>query len=314
MMTHEMELELLDVLSEAVMAFEGGRVIGMNRACAELLQVDRERAVGRTAIEILRHHRLEQLALRGGELELELSGRLIRARGVSSTLILEDITHLRSRERELKEVMSVLSHEFRTPVAAIKSLLEAMQLEMPEAQRQRFIEIATIEVERLVRLTEDLTVGFRPQSERTFALGESYERILRLLGSELVRREVKLRVTGEHVLVKCDPDKLVQVMLNLTENAMRHGPNPGIVQLEAIPFESGHDGFVTVRVCDSGETLTDYDALFEAHRRGEDSNGSGMGLYIVRSIVQAWGGRVWGRYNTQTRGNEFGFTVPAGSA
>jgi signal transduction histidine kinase len=308
MMTREMELDLLDVLSEAVLALEGGRVVGMNRACAELLQVDRDRAVGRTAIEVLRHHRLEQIALRGGEIELELSGRLIRARGVPGALVLEDITHLRQRERELKEVMSVLSHEFRTPVAAIKSLLEAMQLEMPEAQRQRFIEIATSEVERLVRLTEDLTVGFRPQTERTFALGEAFERVLRLLGSELVRREVKLRVTGEHALVKCDPDKLVQVMLNLVENAVRHGPNPGTVQLEA----SRQDAFVTVSVHDDGEALTDYEALFEAHRRGEGSSGSGMGLYIVRSIVQAWGGRVWGQYNLEMQGNDFGFIVPAG--
>jgi signal transduction histidine kinase len=309
MMTFEMELELLDVLSEAVLALDAGRVIGMNRACAELLQVDRDRAIGRTAIEVLRHHRLEQVALRGGEIELELSGRLIRARGVMNALVLEDITHQRQRERELKEVMSVLSHEFRTPVAAIKSLLEAMQLEMPEAQRQRFIEIATIEVERLVRLTEDLTVGFRPQTERTFALGEAFERVLRLLGSELVRREVKLRVTGEHVLVKCDPDKLVQVMLNLVENAMRHGPNPGTVQLEATRDTGPDNAFVTVRVHDDGATLTDYEALFEAHRRGEGSSGSGMGLYIVRSIVNAWGGRVWGQYNAQTHGNDFGFTV-----
>jgi signal transduction histidine kinase len=309
MMTFEMELELLDVLSEAVMALDAGRVIGMNRACAELLQVDRDRAIGRTAIEVLRHHRLEQVALRGGEIELELSGRLIRARGAMNALILEDITHQRQRERELKEVMSVLSHEFRTPVAAIKSLLEAMQLEMPEAQRGRFIEIAMTEVERLVRLTEDLTVGFRPQTERTFALGEAFERVLRLLGTELVRREVKLRVTGEHVLVKCDPDKLVQVMLNLVENAVRHGPNPGTVQLEAT--RDGGDEFVTVRVHDDGASLIDYEALFEAHRRGEGSSGSGMGLYIVRSIVQTWGGRVWGQYNPNTHGNDFGFTVLA---
>ncbi len=309
MMTFEMELELLDVLSEAVLALDAGRVIGMNRACADLLQVDRERALGRTAIEVLRHHRLEQIALRGGELELELSGRLIRARGVANALILEDITHQRQRERELKEVMSVLSHEFRTPVTAIKSLLEAMQLTMPEEQRGRFIEIAMTEVERLVRLTEDLTVGFRPQTERTFALGEAFERVLRLLGSELVRREVKLRVTGEHVLVKCDPDKLVQVMLNLVENAVRHGPNPGTVQLEATRDAGADNAFVTVRVHDDGETLTDYEALFEAHRRRDGSSGSGMGLYIVRSIVNAWGGRVWGQYNAQTHGNDFGFTV-----
>jgi signal transduction histidine kinase len=306
MTIRSMELELLDMLSEAVLALDGARVVGMNRACAELLQVDRERAVGRPVIEVLRHHRLEQVALQGGELELELSGHTIRARGLPGGLVMEDVTHTRQRERELKDVMSVLSHEFRTPITAIKGLLEAMKLEMPEAQRQRFVEIMLTETERLVRLVEDLTVGFRPQSERSFPLGEAFERILRLIGAELLRRDVRLRVSGEHVMVRCDPDKLVQVILNLTENAIRHGPNPGTVRLEAVKDGS----FVIVRVLDGGSELPDYETLFEAHKRGQGSAGSGMGLYIVRTIVQAWGGHVWAGYNPQAQGNEFRFTVP----
>jgi signal transduction histidine kinase len=305
-MVRSMELDLLDMLSEAVLAVDGARVAGMNRSCAELLQVDRERAIGRPMIEVLRNHRLEQVALQGGELELELSGRTIRARGVPSGLVMEDVTHTRQRERELKDVMSVLSHEFRTPVTAIKGLLEAMKLEMPEAQRQRFVEIMLTETERLVRLVEDLTVGFRPHTERSFPLGEAFERVLRLVGAELVRHDVRLRVSGEHQSVRCDPDKLVQVILNLTENAIRHGPNPGTVYLEGV-----RDGAeVIIRVLDGGLELPNYETLFEAHRRGQHSDGSGMGLYIVRTVVQAWGGRIWAGYNAQANGNEFGFTVP----
>jgi signal transduction histidine kinase len=65
---------------------------------------------------------------------------------------------------------------------------------------------------------------------------------------------------------------------------------------------------VRVRVQDFGHELENYQNTFEAKRRGAGSSGSGMGLYILKTIVQAWGGTAWGRF-TGT-GNEFGFTVP----
>jgi two-component system, OmpR family, phosphate regulon sensor histidine kinase PhoR len=298
---------LLDALSEAVVWLEGGVVRGLNRAAEELFVIPSERAVGRTPIEILRNFRLEQVSLSGGEIELELSGRILRARGVPGGLILEDITQQKKRESELREVVAVLSHEFRTPVAAVKSLLEALALEPPQEQRQRFVELSLQEVERLVRLVEDLTVGFRPQAERTFPLLEAFERVERLTAEELMRRGVTLEASLNGVIVRCDPDKLVQVLLNLLENAARHGPNPGVICVSS----RTDNGFVRVTVQDQGRVLTDYDAIFEAHRRGAQSRGSGMGLYVVRSIVNAWGGRVTGRFSNEASGNEFSFTVPA---
>jgi signal transduction histidine kinase len=149
-----------------------------------------------------------------------------------------------------------------------------------------------------------LTVGFRPQAERTFVLSEVIERVLRLTSEELERRKVTVSVSGGALLVRCDPDKLVQALLNLIENAARHGPNPGVVNLTA-SFEAE---LVRVRVQDFGHELENYQNTFEAKRRGAGSSGSGMGLYILKTIVQAWGGTAWGRF-TGT-GNEFGFTVP----
>jgi signal transduction histidine kinase len=91
------------------------------------------------------------------------------------------------------------------------------------------------------------------------------------------------------------------------EKAARHGPNPGVV---CVSSRLEH-GSVRVVVQDQGQALTDYNGIFEAHRRGAQSRGSGMGLYVVRSIVAAWGGRVTGKFNPEAHGNEFTFTVPA---
>jgi signal transduction histidine kinase len=299
-------LRMLDAFRDALIAFDSGlRVTELNRAAESLFQVSRDRAINRLLIEVVRDHRLERLALEAGELELDLSGRLLRVRGLPGILIFEDVTETRTREHELREVMAILSHEFRTPVTAVKGLLEALQMDPPAETQKRFLELSLIEVERLVRLSEDLTVGFRPQAQRSFPLADAISRVLRLLKEELEKRRVTVAVDDPGLVVHCDPDKLVQVLLNLLENALRHGPNPGEVRLQA----KLENRFVRVTVQDAGLELATYDHIFEAHKRGPNSNGSGMGLYVVRSIVMAWQGETWGRYNGA--GNEFGFTVPA---
>jgi two-component system, OmpR family, phosphate regulon sensor histidine kinase PhoR len=303
----------LNLLHEAVIVFENSELSFLNTAASELFGVILENARGLRAIEVLRNYKLEQLLLSGGETELEWGGKILIARANAGTLILEDVTFIRQRERELREVMAVLSHEFRTPVTAVKGLLEALLVmetnpsqAVPETRR-RFLELSLLEIERLVRLSEDLTVGFRPQAERTFVIGEVIERVLRLTAEEFERRRVTVSVSGQDLLVRCDPDKLVQALLNLLENAARHGPNPGEVKLSA----SLEHHFVLIRVQDFGQELENYQNIFDAKKRGAGSSGSGMGLYILKTIVQAWGGNAWGRF-TGT-GNEFGFSVPSAS-
>ncbi len=301
----------LDLVRDAVLVFEKGELRFLNAVASELFGIKLERFRSFRAIEVLRNYKLEQLLLLGGETELELAGKTLQARAKAGTLILEDVTFIRQRERELREVMAVLSHEFRTPVTAVKGLLEALLVmetnpsSAVPATRKRFLELSLLEIERLVRLSEDLTVGFRPQAERTFVLWEVIERVVRLTHEEFGRRGVRVSVSGEDLLVRCDPDKLVQALLNLLENAARHGPNPGEIQLTA----TLEDHLVLIRVTDFGAQLENYHNIFEAKKRGTDSSGSGMGLYILKTIVQAWGGGTWGRFTGS--GNEFGFSVPS---
>ncbi len=297
----------LNSLETAVVLFKAGVVTGLNTAAEKVFAMPAERAQNRSLIEVLRNHRLERLAIEGGRVELELSGKIFLVKAFAGVLLLEDISAVRQREAELRDVMAVLSHEFRTPVAAIKSLLEALALEPPAETRSSFVQMSLLEVERLVRLVEDLTVGFRPHAERTFRLLESIERVQRLTAEELQRREVQLELNVDtNVLVRCDPDKLLQVLLNLIENAARHAPNPGLIRVDVLQ----QDTFWRVGVRDQGTELADYSGIFEAHRRSMQSRGSGMGLYIVRSIVRAWGGEVGAAYQAHYAGNEFWFTVP----
>ncbi len=301
----------LDFVRDAVLVFERGELRFLNTVASELFGIKLEHFRSFRAIEVLRNYKLEQLLLTGGETELELAGKTLLVRANAGTLILEDVTFIRQRERELREVMAVLSHEFRTPVTAVKGLLEALLVMETNPSsavldtRKRFLELSLLEIERLVRLSEDLTVGFRPQAERTFVLSEVIERVVRLTFEEFERRGVRVSISGENLLVRCDPDKLVQALLNLLENAARHGPNPGEIHLAA----NLENHFVLLKVTDFGRQLENYQNIFDAKKRGADSSGSGMGLYILKTIVQAWGGNAWGRFTGA--GNEFGFSVPS---
>lgn len=309
----------MDALPQAVLLFRPGEaaprtvtVSWVNAAAVRLWGVPRERAVGRPLLEVVRRHTLEALAERGGELELEASGRTLRCTAVQpegedgeGALIVEDVTELRRREAELREATAVLSHEFRTPVTGLRGVLEALEYDMPPELAQSFVRQGLQEVERLARLVEDLAVGFRPTRARTLPLAEAFARAERLLAPELGTRGVRLTF-GESHLVRADPDKLLQVLLNLVENALKYGPPGRPVEVQT----SRRDTWVEVAVLDHGPPLEDTELLFRAHTRGRHATGqgSGMGLYIVRSIVHGWGGQAW----TERRGerNAFCFTLP----
>ena len=305
----------IDALPQAVLLSRGGLVTRLNAAASRLWGLPEARALGRPVLEVVRRHTLESLLERGGELELEAGGRTLRCRAVQTppdaALIVEDVTEHRRREAELREAAAVLSHEFRTPVTALRGVLEALEYDMPADLAQNFVRQGLQETGRLARLVEDLAVGFRPTRARTLALAEAFARAERLLVSELSARGVGLSF-GQDALVRADPDKLLQVLLNLIENALRYGP-PG----EAVEVHTQVRGtWVQVSVLDRGPAIPDTESLFRAHTRGQGATGqgSGMGLYIVRSIVQGWGGQAWAERQGEEEGgagrNAFCFTVP----
>jgi signal transduction histidine kinase len=299
----------MDTLPQAVLLTEGGLVTRVNAAATRLWGVTQERAAGRPVLEVVRRHTLETLMERGGELELEVGGRTLRCtathHGVNASLIVEDVTEHRRREAELREATAVLSHEFRTPVAALRGVLEALEYDMPADLAQNFVRQGLQETERLARLVEDLAVGFRPTRARTLPISETFARAERLLTPELTARGSTLRFGQDH-LVRADPDKLLQVLLNLIENALKYGPAGQPVEVRTT--ERGT--WVEVAVLDHGAPLHDTESLFRAHTRGQAATGqgSGMGLYIVRSIVHGWGGQAWAERQGDV--NAFCFTLP----
>jgi signal transduction histidine kinase len=298
-----------DELSEGVLLVVDGKVGWLNLPAAELLGVDGERALGAPLMAVVRDHRLERVALGGPAADVTIGGRTLSARPVPGGLALRDVSEVRRSREEARSLLAVLSHELRTPATTIRAALEALRFDLGEEEKSRFLAHAEAECARLVRLIEDLTVESAPPRERRLELAAVLARAAGILAPLLEERGVRLRLELPNLLVSADEDKLLQVILNLVENAVIHGPRRADVTVSAA--EEAADE-VAVAVCDRGTPLAPglFEALFQPHSRGGrgSGKGSGLGLYIVRSIVERWGGRVWGR--ARGRGNEFGFTVP----
>ncbi|MCS7295241.1 MAG: ATP-binding protein, partial [Dehalococcoidia bacterium] len=114
--------------------------------------------------------------------------------------------------------------------------------------------------------------------------------------------------------VRCDPDRIVQVLANLLDNALKFTPEGGRVRVELVH----EDGSVVVRVHDTGPGIPsdEIDRVFERFFKGDrarSSAGSGLGLAIVKHLVQLHGGRVWAE-NAPEGGAVVGFALPCDSA
>ena len=232
---------------------------------------------------------------------------------------------LESLDRLKDDFMSSVTHELRTPLTSIRALAELMvdDPDMPAEQRQQFLGIVVAETERLSRLVNQVLDMAKIESGHAewhntdvdlVALlrqaAQTVHELLRERGAELV-----LDLPAQAPLLRADPDRLTQVVLNLLSNAAKFVP-PGRgrieLRLRAAP------GALTVEVQDNGPGVpaAQRALIFEKFRQGGDAanrpQGTGLGLPISRQIVEHFGGRMELRPDTG-QGACFAFTLPCPS-
>ena len=229
---------------------------------------------------------------------------------------------LRTLDELKDDFVSSVTHELRTPLTAIRALSELMldAPDMEEAQRQEFLAIIVGESERLGRLVNQVLDMAKLESGH----GEWHNADvdLRRLVRDAVTATTELaRSRGAEIvfeapetvpLLRADPDRLTQVVLNLISNAVKFVPAEGGRVHVSLHVEGG--GLV-VRVKDNGPGVpeAERDTIFEKFRQGGDAltrpPGTGLGLPISRRIVDHFGGRMW-LENQDGSGACFAFRLP----
>ena len=208
---------------------------------------------------------------------------------------------LRESERLKSELVSIVSHEIRTPLASVLGFASVLQQrDVDEADRMRFLEIIGAESRRLATLLDDfLDVQLLEEGPLELSLGDvDVSALLRtqgvLFSAESEKHRLEVRLPEEPLVVEGDAGRLAQVLANLISNAIKYSPQGGVVEV------SGEDagGVVRVRVRDEGFGIPPElrDRIFTKFFRGAATArgipGSGLGLALARSVVEAHGGSI----------------------
>jgi signal transduction histidine kinase len=225
------------------------------------------------------------------------------------------------------EFVATVSHELRTPMTSIRGYVEILLMGAAgelNPQQTHFLEIVKSNNERLGDLVNDLLdlsrieagkVKFALQPVDIHPLAENALADLRQRSSE-ESKPMKFIITIPSNLprVMADPERVLQIITNLLENAYDYTPAHGKIELTA----SQVNGHVQVDVIDNGIgiPLCEQSRIFERFYRGEDSlvlasSGTGLGLNIAQQLVSLHHGRIWFNSSGQPgKGSTFSFTIP----
>jgi PAS domain S-box-containing protein len=217
-----------------------------------------------------------------------------------------DVTDERAVEQMKTDFVSTVSHELRTPLAAIYGAavtLRRHDVAVEAQQRDRLLEVISSESDRLARIVNDILWASRLESGRmsiaiercdAAAITNEVADVARARAPEGI--EVVVSATRGLPPVAADPDKLRQILTNLTDNAIKYSPDGGNVDLEIV--RSG--ARVRFRVTDAGLGVppAEQDRIFEKFFRLDPNltrgvGGTGLGLYISRELVTRMNGRIW---------------------
>lgn len=229
---------------------------------------------------------------------IELSVALIGSGHDDYVLSARNITEERRLEALRAEVMSLVSHDLRSPLTVVRGYIDILDRDIPDTQRRKALNGARRSTEHMEQLLDDLLHAtrvervFAPRIMRPINFGSLASSVAASLQTTAVQ---EIAVNAElDVIVLGDPMRLRQAVTNLVGNAIKHGPHEGDILIEV----SAHDGraFLTVQDEGSGVPEGQWERLFERGTRGEQSAstpGMGLGLYIVRVVAEAHSGSAY---------------------
>ncbi|SPE48485.1 Alginate biosynthesis sensor protein KinB [Streptomyces netropsis] len=338
-----------DLPDGLVVADDTGRVTCFNAAAARITAVRAGDALGRPLERALPLEDLDgrrwwtltdpygglstrvgqperKLLLPGGR-EVLVSARYVRERPngpvIRLVVQLRGTEARRRTERSHAELIATVAHELRSPLTSVKGFtatLLAKWERFTDDQKRLMLETVDADADRVNRLIAELLDISRIDSGRL----EVRRQPVDIVGA--VRRHVQAHTTAgqraERFRIRvveplpdlwADPDKIDQVLGNLLENAVRHGE--GTVTIEVAPARmKAHTEGTAVTVSDEGPGIPEESMgrVFTRFWRGSKRGGTGLGLYIVKGIVEAHGGTITvGR--TPHGGAQFRFTLPVGA-
>jgi signal transduction histidine kinase len=231
------------------------------------------------------------------------------------------LEELRAQDSQRRDLVASVSHDLRTPLAALRGYLETVLLKeelLPAATRRHYLEIAQRHAEQLERLIAALFELSKLESGAVVAVFEPFP-LNELLHDVALRFRLRAQQLGVDLVTRVDPQAQLatgdlalveRILENLLDNSLRHTPSGGRIELSL----TREDGRLRVAVDDTGLGIEAEDLPHVFDRfysgAGRRQGGSGLGLAIVRRIAELHGGSVVLK-STPRAGTRVEFTLPA---
>jgi len=269
--------------------------------------------------------RIRWTVLRASTVFGEVEGERSALRMIGSVL---DVTvrhaieeALRDANQRKDEFLATLAHELRNPLAPLRNGLHLLRMGVDEEQQRRLQAVMERQVAQLARLVDDLlevsriTRGKITLHRERVTLDDVVQRAVETSQPliDAARHTLSVTLPEPPLVLHADPLRLAQVLANLLNNAAKYTEPGGRIDLEA----HREDDSVVVRVCDNGLGIAPeqlprvFDLFAQADRSLTRAQGGlGIGLTLVRSLVELHGGRVVARSDGIGRGSEFELCLP----
>ncbi len=335
----KLEAILASMFEGIMLTNEKGEILLINPSARKMFLIDLP-PEGRKPLEIIRNNALQEIVDRvlneNREVitqEVQIASpeqKTIMINGVpivkdnvieGAVFVFHDITELKRLEEIRKDFVANVSHELRTPISSIKGYAETLldgKVDDKDTVKE-FLGIIYQDSNRLANLIDDLLDLSRIESGKMKMEFELLEILpivkscINILGKAAKDKSLsmKLDIPADLPKVPGDHKRLLQVFLNLLDNAIKYTPEGGSITISA----SGKEKMVQVDISDTGIGIPEKDLprIFERFyrvdkARSRELGGTGLGLSIVKHIVQAHNGQVWVQ-STLGHGSTFSFTI-----
>jgi signal transduction histidine kinase len=256
-----------------------------------------------------RHLAVERL------LQTEVEKRTGQLQTANNQLLIAN-EQLKLHDRMQEEFINVAAHELRTPIQPILSLTQILYSKIKDSQQQESLDIVIRNAKRLKKLSDDLLYITRLKTQTLELKKEQFnlnEAILHaiddvILSKEFSSNHLKLLYEPRDVLLKADKSRIDEVISNLLSNAIKFTPE-GTITISVEKDETENWVIVSVKDTGQGIDISILPRLFTKFA-SKSYQGTGLGLFIAKGIVEAHMGKIWGKNNVDGIGATFSFSLP----
>jgi two-component system phosphate regulon sensor histidine kinase PhoR len=308
-------------MAEGVMVLDNqNRIEGLNKGMAEMIGREYADIVGKTPIEAFRNIALQDALNRfrqAGEIVLEeitlgdenpmildvniSAVKSLPGQDPKTMIVFHNVTRLKKLEQVRADFVANVTHEIKTPLTAIIGFVETLQQGAIDdrAKAQKFLLTIHENAQRLNRLVDDLLtlssieLGETELHLEGLALEDVFETALTLISPRAALKNVRIQrdVQPGLPMVRADRDRLVQILVNVLDNAVKFTPEGGSVSITASPEVQGS---VVIKITDTGIGISKSELPRLGERfyridktRSREMGGTGLGLSIVKHLMKA---------------------------